>query len=278
MHIDALISLEIKEPGGVISQSGSKIEKQNNFCPQGLDMKLRIICLTAAATLVGVNVNAATLDFTVPAGGFTVEQYWNAPGADASGALTGAVPNRLLTGEAGFASILIDADGENLDVYIADTASGNPYFDGDSGGKPGGLGSCQTLNASAQCVPSSDDNLTLAADEQLRLDFWADEGGFQQARFGEFTFRDDNHNMINGTVSVHSANGYAIIDVFDGIGDLSSIGKSNHLIFNADGGDGSTSNYYISEANITAVPVPAAVWLFGSGLGLLGWMRKRKVA
>jgi hypothetical protein len=29
---------------------------------------------------------------------------------------------------------------------------------------------------------------------------------------------------------------------------------------------------------ITAVPVPAAVWLFGSGLGLLGWMRHRRTA
>jgi hypothetical protein len=26
---------------------------------------------------------------------------------------------------------------------------------------------------------------------------------------------------------------------------------------------------------LTAVPVPAAVWMFGSGLGLLGWMRRR---
>jgi hypothetical protein len=35
---------------------------------------------------------------------------------------------------------------------------------------------------------------------------------------------------------------------------------------------------YPNSAWIGVVPIPAAVWLLGSGLGLLGWMRRRKTA
>lgn len=40
--------------------------------------------------------------------------------------------------------------------------------------------------------------------------------------------------------------------------------------------NGSGPSRFQLSGSVTAVPVPAAVWLFGSGLGLLGWMRHKK--
>ena len=31
----------------------------------------------------------------------------------------------------------------------------------------------------------------------------------------------------------------------------------------------------IDNIVVSTIPIPAAVWLFGSGLGLLGWMRRK---
>jgi hypothetical protein len=39
----------------------------------------------------------------------------------------------------------------------------------------------------------------------------------------------------------------------------------------------STRDYYfvLDNSNLTPIPIPAAVWLFGSAVGLLGWMRRK---
>jgi hypothetical protein len=38
------------------------------------------------------------------------------------------------------------------------------------------------------------------------------------------------------------------------------------------------AGFGLDGVSLTAVPIPAAVWLFGSGLGLLGWFRRRQSA
>jgi hypothetical protein len=239
----------------------------------------------ASIALFTAGANAALLDFTVPSSGFSVQTYTALPGSDPSGAISGG----QIVGEAGFRDILLDVDGENLDIGLYDIVSAsNPsiedwnavYFDANSSGKEGGLGVCQVLTATAQCDPGSDDNLTIAAGESLFMSFRKDDGFAVDSTFGEFIFRDDDHNLFNGTVQVSTTFGGAGLNIVvtGGSGDLSVLGASNALYFNNDGGAGSSGNYYISEANISAVPVPAAVWLFGSALGFLGWMRRKTVA
>jgi hypothetical protein len=231
------------------------------------------IAIGVSAALFAAGANSATLDFTIPTSGFVLQSYIDAVGSTADDYIGGNI-----TSENGYATVVLDVDGEDLNIRIDDVLDGNPYFDADSGG-PGGLGSCRTLTSNAQCSPSSDDNLTIATNESLLLEFTNNAGDTQSTGFGEFLFHDDNHNAITGTIRVTHDDGMETIFVTDGIGDLSAIGGSTFLLFNDEADDiKASTNYYISAANVTAVPVPAAVWLFGSGLGILGWMRRKASA
>jgi hypothetical protein len=74
-------------------------------------------------------------------------------------------------------------------------------------------------------------------------------------------------------------------NVFGGGGALGPIGTGDWLNLEAVFFDVSstaccgqpfeTLSMTIDNVNANVVPIPAAVWLFGSGLGLLGWFRRR---
>jgi hypothetical protein len=76
--------------------------------------------------------------------------------------------------------------------------------------------------------------------------------------------------VLGGTVNqVVSLNDSLATYNFAGLGTLSSLDISF---------DGSSyfGPFDLDNINVTTVPLPAAVWLFGSALGMLGWARRRR--
>lgn len=75
---------------------------------------------------------------------------------------------------------------------------------------------------------------------------------------------NDNTDWL--TITFELISGATVADTIAAMG--SSLRVGIHVIDFAGGG---------SESLIAPVPVPAAVWLFGSALGALGWIRRRKM-
>jgi hypothetical protein len=147
------------------------------------------------------------------------------------------------------------------------------YMDGSFNGIIGGMGVCTNLTEGNQCNPSSDDNVSIdAATEILSWNF--DQNITQivlelgNDGHNDFNNGSFNYSLDNGTSwSTATTNGSATATLV--------LGGSNQVDFKA-AGNTIDDHFYIRNANVTVVPVPAAVWLFGSGLlGLVGIARSK---
>ena len=214
--------------------------------------------LAIAAIMITATASATTFDFAAIADG------------DSSYGFTG--------GEFGAPTITFTKDVLTVEASGSDTVTGNPYnayldstWTHNNGGGPGGLGVCQSLSGD-QCDPGYDDNVT--SNENLKLVFNT------EVTITETIFRNGEHNPTFDPTAVFdliidggSATTYSLMNIF-----TMDLTGTTFEFLNLNATDTDDFRFYISVMEVTAVPVPAAVWLFGSGLlGLAGIARRRRI-
>lgn len=150
------------------------------------------------------------------------------------------------------------------------------YMDDLFNGNIGGMGVCTTLNLNSRCTPSSDDNVSIDGmqEEVLAWEFSInitelklELGNSEHPAFVNSSF---NYSLDNGSSWLTATtNGVGMVTLM--------LGGMNQVEFRA-AGNALTDNFYIRNADATVVPVPAAVWLFGSGLLCIAGIARRKSA
>jgi len=161
----------------------------------------------------------------------------------------------------------IAIDGFNLVLTSFDSAGNaahNPYLDAGNAG----LGVCQTgLDMDAQCITSSDDNVT--NNEQIQIAFSS------PIDILDTLFRAADHSVLTmGSIEVVPDLGSLTDDVStlmatalaNGILDDASYIQFNFV----------DTEFYVSSITVNDVPIPGAIPLLISGLAGLGFAGRRK--
>ena len=128
---------------------------------------------------------------------------------------------------------------------------------------PGGLGVCGSIDQDLECDPAWDDNVT--TDESLKLVF------DREVTLSVSAF--NNHNIVVAGLVDFSVDGGAFVAL-----EMSNLANfASHLgtMFEFRYND---AEFYLGGVQVSAVPLPPAVLLFGAALFGLGWLgRRRKI-
>lgn len=154
-------------------------------------------------------------------------------------------------------STTTDSGGSGNRIWYADTGNVTGNFDFDLGGTF--TIDSFALWADPQGIGQSVNSFNLLAD---------DNAAFSSATLlGSFAAAD---GPSSGTASEKNANNFGQVFSF-------APTAASHVRIEILSNHGSTFTTGISEAafGVSVVPVPAAAWLFGSALGLLGWARRK---
>ncbi len=179
----------------------------------------------------------------------------------------------VAAGESGASSFVFTKDGLSVTATGFNATDSNmSYFAYlDSGNA--GLGVCQALSGT-QCAIASDDNVTY--NESLKLVF------SQEVDIVSTLFRNGSHGTsFNGMFGL-SVDGVESTETL--VANYTNVLTGTEFIFtNPNSLEGNRKQFYISALDVVTsspapVPVPAAVWLFGTGfVGLVGMAKRRKL-
>ena len=154
------------------------------------------------------------------------------------------------------------------------TGASHVYMDGEFNNIIGGMGVCTTLTVGMQCTPSSDDNVSIDGTSGEVLSWSFDQNitelTLEMGNADHYNFANNNfqYNIGGSGWQTAATNGSAMIT-------LALTGGANQIDFRA-AGNTFPDQFYIRNADVTVVPVPAALWLFGSGLiGVVGLARRK---
>ncbi len=204
-------------------------------------MKKMLVAAIFAA--FGASAQAATLDFIGDAN------------ASERGVASGFTYNNAFT------------DGVTLTLE----SNYNPYFDDSNAG----LGVCKVLNGSAQCNPTNDDNVTVGESLTVKLD-----GTY---KLSNLLFTGEGHSVAAGIVPLATTetllfgtNGGALAQWTFAALSSATFNKVKSFSFHFDDGNATAEQFYLANAVVSPVPVPASLPLLLAGFGGLAALRRKR--